>query len=125
MVFVKSESVDSMKKNFGILLSSYTKAINKHYKRHGNLFQSLTRSRWIDDDGYLMTILAYIHQNPLRSGLVARLEDWEYSSYRDYIGTRRELLVKKDYVTRLFTSLEDFQQFSETLLPSVERRYWV
>lgn len=28
----------------------------------------------------------YIHQNPRKAGLVNKLEDWKYSSFREYIG---------------------------------------
>jgi len=29
--------------------------------------------------------LKYIHRNPVRRGLVARAEDWKWSSYRHYL----------------------------------------
>jgi REP element-mobilizing transposase RayT len=125
LIYVKSQDVDSIKKRFGILLSSYTKAVNKRYQRHGNLFQSHTKSRRIDSDSYLTTILTYIHQNPLRSGLVVTLGDWEHSSYRDYIGGQTKSLVKKHHVMRLFSSLRDFREFSERMIPAVEKKYWV
>jgi len=68
----------------GQLSRSYTKAINKRYKRHGSLFQHHTKAVWIHSDNYLTTAAAYIHQNPVVSGLVDKLEDWIYSSYQDY-----------------------------------------
>ncbi|PZF73973.1 hypothetical protein DN068_06445 [Taibaiella soli] len=38
----------------------------------------------------------YIHQNPIRAGLVNRLEDWEYSSFKDYAGLRNGTLCNKE-----------------------------
>jgi hypothetical protein len=39
LVIIRSEETDSIKNAVGIMLSSYTKAINKRYNRHGSLFQ--------------------------------------------------------------------------------------
>ena len=84
LVFVRSEETDTLKDAVGLMLSSYTKAINRRYNRHGSLFQLHTKAKLIEKDDYLLTITAYIHQNPVRAGLVKKLEEWEYSSYREY-----------------------------------------
>jgi putative transposase len=39
----------------------------------------------IDNDDTLRRKINYIHENPLRSGLVERVEDWKYSSARNYL----------------------------------------
>ena len=36
----------------------------------------------------LRAVIEYIHANPVRRGLVARAEDWEWSSARWYAGLR-------------------------------------
>jgi putative transposase len=35
----------------------------------------------------------YVHQNPKLSDLVDKIEDWEFSSFPDYIGKRNGTLV--------------------------------
>jgi hypothetical protein len=45
--------------------------------------------------GYNFYCFFYIHQNPVKAGLVNRIEDWEFSSYPDYIGLRNGTLVNK------------------------------
>jgi len=82
----------------GVLLSSYSQAINKQNGTIGSLFQQKTKAKCItgsDRDAesdlnasgnYLITCLHYIHQNPLKANLVIQLEDWEYSSFQEYIG---------------------------------------
>ena len=37
---------------------------------------------------YQLIAFHYIHQNPLNAGLVKKLADWHYSSYRDFAGLR-------------------------------------
>ena len=93
------------------LLSSYTKGINKQEERTGNLIQQKTKSKCVYDaskvneHGYADTCFHYIHQNPLRSGLVNKMEDWDYSSYRDFCGLRNGTLCNQ----KLAYSLLDLQ----------------
>ncbi len=84
------------------LLSSYTKAINKQEQRTGNLFQQKTKGICVsDDDGYDTTVFHYIHQNPMKAGLVKKMEDWEFSSFRDYVGLREESLCNRELAQQL------------------------
>jgi putative transposase len=71
-------------------LSSYTKAINKQESRTGSLFQQKTKAVCVSevDNEYTSIAFHYIHQNPLKSKLVDKMEDWEFSSFRDYVGQR-------------------------------------
>lgn len=101
-----------LKKNLGILLSSYTKSINKAYSRVGSLFQQHSKSKELLEDRNLLNVINYIHQNPLRKGLVSKIEDWEFCSYRDYVNLRSGTLVSKDFVHRFFSSTEEFKFFS-------------
>jgi len=119
------KKMNEAKRNFGTLLSSYAKAINKKHKRHGSLFQRHTKVKEIDDLSYLLSLTAYIHQNPVRAKLVSRQEEWEYSSYLDYIGKRNGTLAKKDVIYNYINSPEEFRKYSEELLDSIEQRYWV
>ena len=82
-----------MSVKIGSLLSSYTKAINKKYDRTGSLFRAGTKSKQLvyekdPSKSYLSTCFHYIHQNPVRAQIVAKLKDWNYSSYKDYAGYR-------------------------------------
>jgi hypothetical protein len=47
------------------------------------------------EQGYAATCFYYIHQNPLRAGIVDKIEDWHYSSYRDYAGLRNGTLCNQ------------------------------
>jgi len=51
--------------------------------------------------------------NPVEGELVKRPEDWEYSSYRDYIGVRNGKLPKSDIVLSQFDNQEDYRKFVE------------
>jgi len=112
LIYVRSKETELIKKNIGILLSSYTKAINKAFSRTGSLFQNHTKTKLITDERYLLTLTNYIHQNPLRLGLVKKLVDWEFSSYRDYIGKRNGNLIDKTFIMKEFNNNDEFIFFS-------------
>ncbi len=73
-----------------LLLSSYTKGFNRANELTGNLFQQKTKAKMVSNktENYSRTAFHYIHQNPMTADLVKKMEDWEFSSFRDYIGTR-------------------------------------
>ncbi len=118
-------------RKIGTLLNSYSQAFNKMWNRHGNLFNQKTKAKTVPSDKYLITLLTYIHQNPIRSGLVEKAEDWKYSSYQDYIDLRNGTLPSKDLILSMIkktelkelTKLIMINQPSEGLEPSEGLRF--
>ena len=86
-----------------ILLSSYTLAINKQNETTGSLFQQNTKAKCLakGNNNYGYICMNYIHQNPMKAGLVKRLEDWEYSSFNDYCGNSSETMCNKELASQL------------------------
>jgi len=84
------------------LLSSYTKAINKQEGRTGSLFQQKTKAICVSaNERHDTTVFHYIHQNPMKARMVKRMEDWEFSSFKDYIGIRKETLCNLNLAKEL------------------------
>lgn len=125
-------TVDSKMRTFndsiGIMLRSYTNAINKKFDRSGKLFREKTKAECVTcSDGitpsffntssgaqinmidpekqYPEMCFQYIHQNPVKAGLAKNAVDWEFSSACDYAGLRNGKLVNKevanDYIINL------------------------
>jgi putative transposase len=102
--------------HIGILLSSYSQAINKQNNTPGSLFQQKTKAKCINDPtrkisgelngDYLAICMHYIHQNPWKAKLVERMEDWKYSSFGYYIGKECSLKTNKP----LLLSLVDYDE---------------
>jgi len=104
-------------------LNSYAKAFNKRYKCRGSLFPKRTKNKLIDQERYLQRITRYIHRNPLKHKLVTSLEDWEFSSYLDYIGLRNGNLPKKDIILQNFINIQDFRNFTELGIDDYEEKF--
>ena len=63
---------------------TYTRRFNLRHCRSGHLFQGRFKSLIVQNAGYLLQLSCYIHRNPLRAGIVHRLVDYRWSSYKVY-----------------------------------------
>ncbi|RPH91910.1 MAG: transposase [Calditrichaeota bacterium] len=122
---VNTENENQLKKNVGIMLSSYAKAFNHSFNRHGSLFQQHTKAILIDDDSYLITLIHYIHQNPLRAGLVEQFKDWPYSSYLAFCGIQPKTQLYTELIDQYYHDLGDFINASSEMIREVPRRFWI
>jgi len=119
--FAQSEALGfqrTLNQSIGIMLRSYTNAINKQQNRTGSLFRRETKAECLNcpngitpsfynteyrtqiqvncpERQYPQVCFNYIHQNPVKAGLVKTETDWEFSSAQDYAGMRNGILVNK------------------------------
>jgi len=123
---IRIETEDSllMSRQIAVLLRSYTRAINKRFSRHGNLFGQNTRAKCVDDERYLLSLINYIHQNPIRAGRVKSLDDWQYSSYLDLAGIRDGDLPDRNIIRRYFRTDDEFISYSEGIVERMQKEYW-
>ncbi len=100
---VGSLDLSALSNGIRTMLSSYTQSINRQQDSTGSLFRQKTKAKLIDNGSfnYSFTAFHYIHLNPLVSNLVSKLEDWEYSSYRDYTGKRNGTICDMDLAKKL------------------------
>ena len=75
---------DNLSKSMQWVGTTYTRRFNLKHFRSGHLFQGRFKSILVQNAAYLMQLSCYIHRNPLRAGLVKRLVDYRWSSYRTY-----------------------------------------
>ena len=98
---VEKEDLDLIMKR---VAGSYVYWYNWKYYRKGHLFQDRFKSEPVEDDSYFMTVLRYIHQNPIKAGITDNVDNYRFSSYNDYISEESEVvdldfalsLMKKD-----------------------------
>ena len=69
--------------------ASYVYWYNLKYKRVGHLFQDRFRSEAVEDDAYFLTVVRYIHLNPVKAGLCDDPADYRYSSCNGYLDKGR------------------------------------
>ena len=100
------------------ICGSYVYWFNKKYERIGNLFQDRFRSEPVEKETYFLTVVRYIHQNPIKARITESIQEYKWNSYCEYIGV--EILVDRDYVLNIFAddstaALESFVRFHNEL----------
>ena len=114
----KNQPSGTFNHSIGVMLRAYTNAINKQRNRSGSLFRKNTKAECVNcfkgltpsfvvKDGvtqnnllipesqYPQVLFNYIHQNPVKAGLVKNETEWEFSSALDYAGDRSGTLINK------------------------------
>lgn len=90
------EGTETLEQVFKRICGRFVYWYNIKYRRVGHLFQDRFKSEPVDSNEYLLTVVRYIHQNPIKAGLCKRVSDYVYSSYGEYIGNSN--LVDRDYI---------------------------
>jgi len=118
--FALSETLGTrtLNQSIGIMLRSYTNAINKQRNSSGSLFRNSTKAECLNCPNgvtpsfyntlygtdikvsnphreYPRVCFQYLHNNPVKAGLSGKAGDWEFSSLQDYLGIRNGTLVNK------------------------------
>ncbi|PWN07312.1 transposase [Rhodohalobacter mucosus] len=120
--------VSQLNQNIGIMLRSYTRAINNAQKSKGSLFQQGTKSKNVNPgiefrENYALICFLYILQNPVRAKLSADFSGWPYSAYLDYSGQRNGTLCNKELATELFNLPTDWNEFKEFVSQSLPENF--
>ena len=98
----------SISKLMSKLCTSYSKYINKKYKRIGHVFQDEFKAVLIEDNSQLMWVSSYIHTNAIKDGLVKHPKEYKWSSYNDYADNRNLILVTRDLILGTFGDKKNF-----------------
>jgi len=92
------------KEDLGIAMrrigASYVYWYNWKYDRSGHLFQDRYKSEVVEDDKYLLTVVRYIHKNPVKAGLVKNFKEYKWSSYSEYISRKR--IIDSEFILGIF-----------------------
>jgi putative transposase len=120
----------SFNDSIGIMLRSYTRAINKQNGTTGSLFRKETKAECLKEikgitpsfyntqagtiilvdnpeKQYPKNCFNYIHLNPVNAKLVKNETDWEFSSAQDYSGLRNSKLINKEKAKEYFSINND------------------
>lgn len=96
--------------------SSFVYWYNQKYSRCGHLFQERYKSEPVEAEDYFLTVLRYIHQNPVKAGIVKDLCEYQWSSYQEYMGS--PYITDVDFALGIFSAdrakaIELFRKHSE------------
>lgn len=91
--------------------NSFTRYFNIKFNRKGPLWQSAFKAVRITSNEQLLHVSRYIHLNPTTARLVDHPEDWQFSSYRDFIGN--ENILKENIKEISIRNVLSYKKFIE------------
>jgi REP element-mobilizing transposase RayT len=97
---------------FSNLFSTYTKAINKTYRRSGSLFEKPFRRVLVDSDSYFIHLVSYIHRNPEKHQFVADFRSYPHSSYQS-IFQQKNSRIEIQQVLNWFGNIKSFENYHQ------------
>ena len=114
LVKEQSESISTVIKRLAV---SYAYYFNRKYPYNGHLFQDRFKSEPVNDIVYFMTLMRYIHQNPIKAGLVSEVCDYRWSSWHEYASSSLSLppVCTVQSVFKRIKRQELLEQISATL----------
>ncbi|MBM7095686.1 transposase [Bacillus sp. H-16] len=111
-----NEPVSDTMKRIGVC---FVKFYNWKYRISGHLFQDRFKSECVETDQYLLTVVRYIHQNPVKAGMVTRVDEWKWRScpwfYKGAGALFGELLDPRFVLSQFANNMVKFKEFNESV----------
>ena len=104
---------ESLTKGISAAHWRYTLAINTREDWKGHLWQGRLKSYPLDEN-YLLATVRYIELNPVKAGLVAKPEDYRWSSARAHVLNKPDRLIVE---SPLSIEIKDWGSFLATEIP--------
>lgn len=103
------EEISTTMKRIGV---AYVYYYNCKYQTSGHLFQDRFRSENVETIQYLLTVIRYIHQNPLKAGMVSRVGEWRWSSFLGYLDNPiyAKDILDSDHILQYFSENKSIAQ---------------
>ena len=87
---------------------------NKKYDRIGHLLQNRYLSEPINCEQYLLTVLRYIHQNPVKARIVDNVNKYKWSSFGEYylFYNGEKTFIDGNLIQNYFNTFEEFNSYT-------------
>jgi REP element-mobilizing transposase RayT len=83
----------------------YTQRYNRAHGCDGQLFRGRYKAILVEEDSYLLELVRYIHRNPLRAGLVEKIDQYKWSSHFGYLFLSKKWdWIYKDFILAMLAT---------------------
>lgn len=96
--------------SFASFFQSYTRALNKAYRRRGAIFETPFKRIEVKDDAYFSRLISYIHTNPEKHRVVKDFRDYPHSSYHTHLLEQQTKLYRRQVID-WFGGRQAYQDF--------------
>ena len=108
---IKQLTDNGISKYVARVLNSYTRYFNCAHKRRGPLWEGKFKNILVNDNNQLLHLTRYVHLNPSSAKLVDNPEEWDYSSYHEYIDRKKKADNIASYRDLIDISPGDYKKF--------------
>lgn len=91
-----------LSRSMGYVQARFGQNYNLRHRSSGPRWQSRYQSRLVEDSGYLMQLIAYIHLNPVTAHVVDDPLRYPYSGHRELLRRTTKPLVDIDETLRIY-----------------------
>jgi len=115
---IKEKEIGEISKIMTKILSHYATWFNRKYEREGALFANRYKSEPVEDERYYFSLIRYVHQNPLKAGMVESIRKYPHSSYSEYAKNEGDI-TDIDFLLDMLDvdrkkAIEQFVEFNES-----------
>ncbi len=107
-LLIYAEKTDDLSKYMHKVNTAYSFFYNKENERVGYVFRDRYCSQDILDIRQLYNCLRYIHNNPVKAKMCANMEDYTYSSYKEFIGEK--YIITDKSIELLFGNTKNYKE---------------
>ena len=100
-ILIEEAAMRDITKIMRKLLTKYAGWFNRKYKRSGSLIANRYKSKPIEANENLISLVRYIHQNPIKAGIVEKIEKYKWSSYKEYLNETKNGLTTTDFILEM------------------------
>lgn len=83
---------------------------NFYEGRYGYVFQDRFSSKAVEDEGYLLGVLCYIHNNPVKAALTDNIINYQWSSAKDYFNKNTDL-IDENFMNEILGRFKNKDEF--------------
>lgn len=110
----KPDDLSSIMKGIAVRCASF---YNWKHSRVGHVFQDRFKSEPIEDDRHFLAAVRYIHNNPVKAGMVEKAEEYRWSSYSEYLKLESKSWIDTNFLLSMIAAnrkmaIEEFERFS-------------
>jgi REP element-mobilizing transposase RayT len=96
----------------------HAKTVNRRRQRSGHLFQNRYRLSSLESGHAVLSTSWYIHNNPVKAGLVQSADLWSYSSMKEYTSKAGSGLVDREELLLLLAGYRDYFEYFRSFDPT-------
>ena len=116
------EKEEKLSKTVKQIASRYAMYYNNKYEHFGHLFQDRFKSEPVESYSYFLTLIRYIHQNPVAGRLCQCVEDYDWSSWAEYTNAPNRVSAICSVTTVLNRiPLDELREQVHTPLPKAQQ----